>query len=134
MGRTDWGVFIVTMAVCSLGAIRLCDGAPMGSNPHPLRSEAVDLFSKCFAAAVKAMPSESISCPDYYPLMKAKSILASACIQNGDLKRAYALLGDYNSLCVTSGFHVEANWPTSLTQIQREERRRFVSDRRPDID
>ncbi len=44
--RTDWGVFMVTMAACALAAGRLSDGVPMPPCPDLLRSEAAHFFPR----------------------------------------------------------------------------------------
>ncbi|OJJ38305.1 hypothetical protein ASPWEDRAFT_168219 [Aspergillus wentii DTO 134E9] len=123
--RSDWGLFIVTMAVCALAAGRLHDGIAMPPDPHPLRFEAVTLSSECYNAAVKAIPSDITEAIEWYPLMKAKALLASACLQNGELKRAVAHGGDYISISLSRGFHDEENWPGNLTEIEKQERRRL---------
>ncbi|KAH6658750.1 hypothetical protein BKA67DRAFT_514639 [Truncatella angustata] len=122
--RSDWGLHIFTMAVCTMAAGRLCDGILMPTGPHPLRVQAAGLFSKCYNAAMDAIPKELSSVPDYYHAMKAKAILAAACLQNGDWKKAAVHLGDYASLSAMSGFCQEFNWPTGLGEIQKQERRR----------
>lgn len=112
------------MAVCTMAAGRLCDGVLMPTGPHPLRVQSATLFSKCYNAAIDALPKDLMSVPDCYHAMKAKAILAAACLQNGDWKKAIAHLGDYASLSAMSGFCQEATWPTPLTEVQKQERRR----------
>ncbi|ETS76811.1 hypothetical protein PFICI_12198 [Pestalotiopsis fici W106-1] len=56
--------------------------------------------------------------------MKAKAILASACLQDGDWRKAVVHLGDYASLSAVTGFCQESNWPVGINEIQRQERRR----------
>ncbi|RSL62725.1 hypothetical protein CEP53_004699 [Fusarium sp. AF-6] len=58
-------------------------------------------------------------------MMKAKAILGSCCLQNGDLKRAITHLGDYTTLLSISGFNIESNWPTNISERERQERRRL---------
>ncbi|KAK9776278.1 putative Zn(2)-C6 fungal-type domain-containing protein [Seiridium cardinale] len=122
--RSDWGLYTFTMAVCTMAAGRLCDGVLMPTGPHPLRLQAATLLRKCYNAAVGAIPSDIMSVPDCYQVMKAKAILAAACLQNGDWKRAIAHLGDYASLSAMSGFCQESNWPSQLNEVQKQERRR----------
>lgn len=117
------------MSVCALASGRLYNGAPSPA-PFPThsRSRANELSSDCYAAAVNAMPSDLASVTDdYCQAMKASTMLASVCLQNGNVKGAVAHLGHYTSLSVMHGFHVEANWPADLTEMQRQERRRLVS-------
>ncbi|KAK6066825.1 C6 transcription factor [Seiridium cupressi] len=122
--RSDWGLYTFTMAVCTMAAGRLCDGVLMPTGPHPLRLQAATLLRICYNAAVEAIPSDILSVPDCYQAMKAKAILAAACLQNGDWKRAVAHLGDHASLSAMSGFCQESNWPSQLNEVQKQERRR----------
>lgn len=118
----------MTMAVCALTAGRLYSGVPIPPGLDPIRSKAATLSSECYAAAVKAMPRDIASATDYCQAMKASALLASVCLQNGHLKMTIAHLGDYISLAVMHGFYTEANWPVELTEIERQERRRLVSN------
>ncbi|KAK6076204.1 C6 transcription factor [Seiridium cupressi] len=122
--RSDWGLYTFTMAVCTMAAGRLCDGVLMPTGPHPLRLQAATLLRICYNAAVEAIPSDILSVPDCYQAMKAKAILAAACLQNGDWKRAVAHLGDHASLSAMSGFCQKSNWPSQLNEVQKQERRR----------
>ncbi|RSM10348.1 hypothetical protein CDV31_007224 [Fusarium ambrosium] len=125
--RLDRGLFAVTMAVCALASGRLHNGMPVPESPHPLRLEAVPLFTACYSAATGAIPSDlmDIEIQDRYQMMKAKAILGSCCLQNGDLKRAITHLGDYTTLLSISGFNIESNWPTNISERERQERRRL---------
>lgn len=113
------------MSVCALAAGRLCDGVPSLPARH-LVQDAAALSLQCYAAAVKAMPNDMSSVPDYFQTMRAEALLVSTCLQNRDPKRAIAHLGEYVSLSVSNGFHDEANWPEGLSEIQKQERRRLV--------
>ncbi|KAJ3457981.1 hypothetical protein MRS44_012090 [Fusarium solani] len=125
--RLDRGLFAVTMAVCALASGRLHNGMPVPESPHPLRLEAVPLFTACYSAAIGTIPNDlmDIDIQDRYQIMKAKAILGSCCLQNGDLKRAITHLGDYTTLMSISGFNIESNWPTNILERERQERRRL---------
>ncbi|KAF3025090.1 hypothetical protein E8E14_014555 [Neopestalotiopsis sp. 37M] len=112
------------MSICTMAAGRLCDGVLMPNGPHPLRQQAASLFKKCYRATIDAIPSDITSVPDHYQAMKAKAILAAACLQSGDWKTATVHLGDYASLSAMTGFCQESSWPSRLTEIQKQERRR----------
>jgi hypothetical protein len=114
------------MAVCAFAAGRLCDGVPVPADPLSLRLEAVTLASECYEAAIKALPADLTSVPDYFQAMKAKAILASACFQNGNIKRGVSQLGDFMTLSASNSFHIEESWPSNLNEIQKQERRRLV--------
>lgn len=107
-----------------MAAGRLCDGVLMPTGPHSLRLQAAGLFSKCYSAAMESIPLDLVSAPDHYFAMKAKAILAAACLQNGEWEKAVRHLGDYASLSAISGFCREANWPPGVSEIQIQERRR----------
>ncbi|KAL3292127.1 nuclear protein [Colletotrichum asianum] len=123
--QSEWGVFIVTMAVCCFAAGRLNDGIPIPSGLHNLRAEASLKSTECHNAAMKVIPKELTEVTDWYSLMKAKSLLASACLHNEQLKKALFHGGDYVSLSVSRGFHDEANWPEDLNEFEKQERRRL---------
>ncbi|KAL6360813.1 hypothetical protein LRP88_06521 [Fusarium phalaenopsidis] len=125
--RLDRGLFAVTMAVCALASGRLHNGMPVPESPHPLRLEAIPLFTACYSAAIGAIPNDlmDVEIQDRYQMMKAKAILGSCCLQNGDLKRAITHLGDYTTLMSISGFNIESNWPTNISERERQERRRL---------
>ncbi|KAJ9256875.1 hypothetical protein C8Q69DRAFT_499124 [Paecilomyces variotii] len=123
--RSDWGVFVVTMAVCALTAGRLYNGIPSTHNLEGLRSDAVTLSSTCYFAAVRAMPKNLTAITDYCQAMKAHALLASVCLQNGDLRGPITHLGDYSSLSILNGFYTESRWPNNLSEIEKQERRRL---------
>lgn len=127
--RSDWAVFVATMSVSALTAGWLNSGIsmPIPFDLNDIRPKAAAISSECYAAAVKAMPSDITNATDYFQAMKASAILASVCLQNEDMKKTVAHLGDYISLSVMHGFYTEANWPVHLTDIERQERRRLVS-------
>ncbi|CAK7224238.1 hypothetical protein SEUCBS140593_005507 [Sporothrix eucalyptigena] len=125
MYRTDWNLFVVTMAVCSLAAARLCDGFTIGGEQHPLLSEAASLSAICYNAAMDCIPADITSVPDDFQMMRVQTILASTCFQKRDLRKAIFHHGNYTTLSVCSAFHDEANWPPNLSVIETEERRRL---------
>lgn len=129
--RSDWGVFIITMAVCCLAAGRLNDGIQIPENLRSLHLDSSSLVKECHNAAIEAIPKELTEVVDWYSLMKAKALLASACLQNEDIKRAIVHGGEYISLSTTRGFHDEANWPNDLNERDRQERRRLVGKQEP---
>ncbi|KAJ6024271.1 hypothetical protein N7540_005068 [Penicillium herquei] len=100
-------------------------GIPVPPGLHGIQAQAATLSSQCYTIAVKAMPSDISNATDYCEAMKASAILASVCLQNEDMKKTVAHLGDYTSLSVMHGFYSEANWPLGLSEIEREERRRL---------
>lgn len=114
------------MSVCSLTAGRLFTIVQIPLDVHNIRSKAVTVSAECYAAAVKAMPSDITIATDYCQAMKASAILSLVCLQNDDLKKTVAHLGDHISLSVMHGMYAEANWPADLTEIERQERRRLV--------
>lgn len=128
--RSNWGVFIVTMAMCALSAGKLADGGVQGAAPT-LKARATTLASECYHAAVQAVRRDDDfdlgDGTDLVPLLKARAILSSTCLQAGNLNAALAHNGEYSILSALAGFHDEANWPSDLTEIQRQERRRLVS-------
>lgn len=131
--RSDWGMFVVTMAVCALTAGRLYSGVPLPRSLQleDIRSKAVGLSSQCYSAAVEAMPREITTAINYYQAMRASHLLASVCLQDGQLNSAVTHLSNYNALSTMCIFHLESSWPADLSEIDRQERRRLVSFQQP---
>ncbi|KAJ5714840.1 uncharacterized protein N7483_012021 [Penicillium malachiteum] len=125
MYRSDWGTFVASMSICALTIGQLDSGIPVPPGLHGIQPQAATLSSQCYTMAVKAMPSDISNATDYCEAMKASAILASVCLQNEDMKKTVAHLGDYSSLSVMHGFYSEANWPLGLSEIEKEERRRL---------
>ena len=126
-------MFAVTMSICALTAGQLEGMTSLPTVLRDIQSKAATISSECYTIASMAMPNDISSTPNYLQAMKASAILASVCVQNEDLKRTIAHIGDYTSLSVMHGFYAEANWPPNLTEIERQERRRLVSFRIPTI-
>lgn len=128
--RSNWGAFIVTMAMCALSAGKLADGSVQASSSS-LKARAASLSSECYHAAVQAVHrDDDFDLGDgrhVVPLLKARALLSSTCMQAGNLNAALAHNGEYSIVSALAGFHDEANWPSDLTEIQRQERRRLVS-------
>ncbi|RWQ94333.1 hypothetical protein C8Q69DRAFT_403943, partial [Paecilomyces variotii] len=123
--RSDRDVFVVVMSVCALTSGQLQNGIRIPQDLYDIRVNAATVSSKCYCAAVEAMPNDITSASDYLQAMKASAILAAVCLQNEDMKKTVAHLGDYLSLSVMHGFYAEANWPDDLTEIEKQERRRL---------
>ncbi|KAK5119051.1 hypothetical protein LTR62_000262 [Meristemomyces frigidus] len=118
---TDRGFFAATMAACALAAARARDGA-MGDRSdlkqHSERSSEV-----FFAAAKDTIPKEleKAQCQNY---MRASGLLALCSIQYGQINTMHRFMGIYTTLAAMTQFHDEAYWPSTLTNVEREERRR----------
>ena len=127
--RSDWGVFVVTMAVCALTAGRLYCGVPLPKHLQlsDVRARAAALSAQCYTAAVEAMPRGIAGASDYYQAMRASFLLASVCLQDGQMSSAISHSSDYTALSTMHGFHSEAKWPAHLSEIEKQERRRLVS-------
>lgn len=63
-------------------------------------------------------------CSEY---VRATALLAITSIQQGDIQRMMQHLGNYVTLSTTIGLYDERRWPSSITCIEVEERRRLVS-------
>lgn len=117
----------MTVALCALTAIRVYDGTDVSNDIGLQGSDAFGLSLQCYAAVVNAMPADITMIADYCQAMKANALLASVCLQTGDLAKTVAHMGIYSGLSAIHKFHLEAHWGVLLNEIQREERRRLVS-------
>ncbi len=126
--RFNWGVFLVTVAMCAMAAGKLADGGVPGHVPPALQARARVLAKECYSTAVAAVQREpDAELPaDVLPWLKARSILGCTCMHAGRRTAALGHYGAYSILSAQAGFHDEANWPSGLTEIQRQERRRLV--------
>ncbi|CAK9782006.1 unnamed protein product [Cutaneotrichosporon oleaginosum] len=125
--RSNWGVFIVTIAMCAMAASKLADGGVPGEIPIALQARAGVLATECYTIAVAAVRRDvDAELPiDVLPLLKARSLLGCTCMQRGHRTAALAHYGEYSIISAQAGFHDEANWPSEISEIQRQERRRL---------
>lgn len=121
---SDRELYAATMAVCALVSSRVRDGSV--TNPRwdvdRLRQPRPEVF---YAEARKQLASLDMTAS--LNVLRARAILAVAAIQNGDLREMRWQLGTYQTLMAVDGLHDEANWPSGIGVIEREERRRLVS-------
>lgn len=114
------------MAACALATARVRDGAlitPQGRRPDLLAIPPEDYF----AAAEDALPPNLLEVYDFNYL-RGCALMALASIQDGrvDLMRKY--LGHYFTIMAIRQWHDEVNWPTELSPVEKEERRRLVRE------
>ena len=115
------------MSICALTAGRVYDCFAPPTDVNLTGQEAINLSLQCYAAAASAMPADVTMISDYCQAMKANALLASVCLQNGDLAKVASHLSNYSCLSAIHKFHLESQWPHDITEIQRQERRRLVS-------
>ncbi|GFZ46774.1 hypothetical protein JCM24511_03994 [Saitozyma sp. JCM 24511] len=123
--QTDRDFFAVVMAVCAMAAGTLRDGASMPPGIQQRIPNPAGLGRRCYQAAVKAIPRDLTRDADPCQVMKAKALMISICLQSGDTRVALAHMGDYATLSAINGFHLEGNWPSHITEIEKQERRRL---------
>jgi hypothetical protein len=113
------------MAACALASARGRDGAIYGSTQEP--SYMVTVSSETFySAAIDALPEDLIVAREF-DYMRACALLSIVSIQYGDIEAMQLYLGNYFTLAAIHRFHDEACWPSDITNIEVEERRRLVS-------
>lgn len=121
---SDRRFFTITMAVCALVASRIRDGSV--TNPRwdvdSLRHPAPEVF---YREAQRQLADFGMVAQ--LDVLRAHAILAITAIQNGSIREMRWHLGIYQSLVAVDGLHDEANWPSGIGFIEREERRRLVS-------
>lgn len=62
-----------------------------------------------------------------FNVMRTEALLGMLDLQHNDLGGCLAHLHRYMAISAETGFHNEANWPSSLNEIEIQERRRLVS-------
>lgn len=130
------GAFRATLfAVCAVVSARLRDGA------LPDLPFLQDLLPPSYAQLLTTAPTpewfktraESLLPKDIllasreFDNLRATALLALLCIQNGDTEQLQGYLGNYSTMMIVSGFYDEARWEETLSEVQRQERRRLVS-------
>lgn len=119
---SDRGFFASVMAACALTAARARDGA-LGDKVRG--DEAPEPSSETFFAASQDAISKDLTRAADFEYLRACALLALTSIQCGKKKTAHQYIGHYSTLSAMQQFHDEANWPSSLSNAEREERRRL---------
>lgn len=114
------------MVVCALAAARVRDGAVTNLSPT-ISALLADARSEVFhAAAEAAFPSKLVEAQEF-EYLRASGLLAILAIQNGQPEFMHQHLGNYMTLVALQGVHDEARWPSGISGVERQERRRLVS-------
>jgi hypothetical protein len=125
--RNDRAFSAAVMAACAMSSARIRDGAfDRFPNPpvFPIDT-AVSLSEEFYRAAIRAIPVD-LSVATEFNYKRAKALLCAVAIQFGYARTFSAHLGDYMTMCGIDGFHNEVRWPTGLSPIDIQERRRLV--------
>jgi hypothetical protein len=129
------------LAVCAIVAARLRDGAcsqlvkdnPSSSSPSsPVVAQADRLAALVDSAhlresALDSIPVEAYEATLSFDYLRATALLAILAIQNGDFQQLNIQLGRYLGLSALQGFHDEGQWPSGLSEMEKQERRMLVS-------
>ncbi|KAK5074638.1 hypothetical protein LTR70_010084 [Exophiala xenobiotica] len=111
------------MAVCALSSARVRDTALF--NPFWSSEDLADPPSETFYnAAIDNIPHDETPAQSL-SLMKTYALLALTAIQYGNIRHMQAYLGRYHTLVEMDSLHDETNWPSTLTAVELEERRRL---------
>lgn len=120
-------IFATTMAVCALVRSRVRDGSV--TNPHwdlqSLQEVPPDVF---YRAAEAQLEHGSAQQAPNLDILRAHAILAITSIQDGRVRDMQQHMGTYHTLVAIDGLHDESNWPRDIGIVEREERRRLVSN------
>lgn len=120
------------MAACALASARVRDGALFSS--HWQSTELSQPPSEMFFNAAKDLIPKDLGNAKGTSFMRACALLAITSIQNGQIRSMQQYLGYYHTLLTMEGRHDEKLWPKDLTPIEKEERRRLVSQQSYDKD
>ena len=114
------------MAVCATACARVRDGALPFHLPHTIDRSSIPSSEPFHRACLDSLPTEISGLVDFN-WMRTEALLGPLCMQNNDLRGCHIRLHRYLSMCAETGFHDEARWPTGLSEIDIQERRRLVS-------
>lgn len=112
------------MAACALASARVRDGAfvTTESLPPDLLGIPPEDF---FCAAEDALSAEVADARDF-GYLRGCALLALAGIQDGRIDRMRKYVSQYFTIMAVNQWHDESNWPTGLSMVEKEERRRLV--------
>lgn len=123
---TNRALLCSVMAACALATARVRDGAlitPQGRRPDLLAIPPEDYF----AAAEDALSPNLLEVHDFNYL-RGCALMALASIQDGRIDFMRKYLGYYFTIMAIRQWHDEVNWPTELSPVEKEERRRLVRE------
>ncbi|KAM0245415.1 hypothetical protein ACHAQJ_010561 [Trichoderma viride] len=122
--NTNKPLFATTMAVCALVSGRVRDGSVM--NPRwDVQALQRETLPDTFYAEAKRQLLEDGSESSDFNILRGHAIMAITAIQNGKIRDMHHHVGIYHTLMAMDGLHDEANWPSGIGIIEREERRRM---------
>ncbi|KAI6877649.1 hypothetical protein KC363_g8900 [Hortaea werneckii] len=113
--------FASVMAACALAAARARDGATGDTRRVADRPERT---SEIFFAAAADAVSKDLSKARGLGYMRACGLLAITAIQYGQINTMHQYMGMYHTLAALQQFHDERKWPSDITVVELEERRR----------
>ncbi|RMZ10943.1 hypothetical protein D0860_03597 [Hortaea werneckii] len=113
--------FASVMAACALAAARARDGATGDTQRVADRPERT---SEIFFAAAADAVSKDLSKARGLGYMRACGLLAITAIQYGQINTMHQYMGMYHTLAALQQFHDERKWPSDITVVELEERRR----------
>lgn len=118
----DRGFFASIMSACALAAARIRDGAT--GDKHQGDESASQSSEIFFSAAQDAIPKD-LSKATGLGYLRACALLVVSSIQYGRLQAMHQYMGHYMTLSAMQQFHDEQKWPSNLTVVEKEERRRL---------
>lgn len=119
---TDRAFFASIMAACALAAARARDGA-IGES-YAFR-QSLEKSSEVFFAAAQDAIWKDLGRAQGLGYMRACCLLALTSIQYGQIQSMHQYMGIYHSLSAMQHFHDESKWPSGISVVEREERRRL---------
>lgn len=113
------------MAVCATACARVRDGAFPFSIPPTIDLLSMPSSEAFHGACMDSIPTTTSREVDFN-WMRTEALLGMLHLQNNDVRGCHSHLHRYLALCAQTGFHDEARWATSLSEIDVQERRRLV--------
>ncbi|RJE24629.1 hypothetical protein PHISCL_03053 [Aspergillus sclerotialis] len=120
----DRSFFATTMAVCATASARLRAGAPLPPSSPTFDRIVIPSSEVFYSACLDSLPILTAGHADFN-FMRTEALLGMLCLQYDGLDGCHTHLHRYLAMCSEIGFSNERNWPSNLTEIEVQERRRL---------
>ncbi|KAL7915547.1 hypothetical protein GGI35DRAFT_183897 [Trichoderma velutinum] len=121
---SDRSFYALTMAVCATASTRLSEGLPQCIASAIKIKHSCSLSGMFYTACINALPVLHTDDVEFN-FMRAEALLGMLCLEYNNIRGCHAHLHRYLAMCAEIGFNNERQWPSGLTAIEIEERRRL---------
>ncbi|EED13706.1 conserved hypothetical protein [Talaromyces stipitatus ATCC 10500] len=120
----DRSLYALTMAVCATASARIQEKAPLPPSSLNLNFASIPPSKVFYQECMDTLNQLKEVGPDFN-IMRTEALLGMLDLQYNDLGGCLGHLHRYLAMSAETGFHDEANWPSTLTEIEVQERRRL---------